>query len=192
VISAVGHEVDFTISDFVADLRAPTPSAAAELVAKSSADLIQKISQMDRLMKIGLDRKLKTLAQQMLGLSRRLVDPRKRLQDLTLRNDDLFTRLELAIRNRLTSRRQKLEPKALALRRSLELVIEKRKGRFQKLFSMLETLSPLKVVERGYAIVTKDQGVVKDASQVAPGDEIQIRIASGEITAIVQKTKKGS
>ncbi|MBX2987917.1 MAG: exodeoxyribonuclease VII large subunit [Bdellovibrionaceae bacterium] len=211
IISAVGHEIDFTISDFVADLRAPTPSAAAELVAKSSTELGARISQLERLLRVSLDRKLKTLAQALGGLHRQLVDPRKKLQDLALRNDDLFTRLELAMRNlikdrrhrvqmvrqcvgspeeKIRERRQKLQLKTVSLGKSLELLLEKRKARTQRLMSLLDSLSPLKVVERGYSIVSKGGEVVKSSSQVKVGDEIRIRLADGGMVAQVTATER--
>lgn len=210
VISAVGHEIDFTISDFVADLRAPTPSAAAELVAKSSAELVTRIQNMNRLLGVALDRKLKTIGHQLAGLQKRLVDPRKRLQDLMLRNDDLLTRMELAMRNLLQKRcykvelatqklgqparlierqRQLMNLATLKLRKAAEAVVEKQKSRSQRLMALLDSLSPLKVVERGYSIVTKGNAVVKSAAQVQPGDEIDIRLAEGGLTATVVAVK---
>lgn len=210
VISAVGHEIDFTISDFVADLRAPTPSAAAELVARSSAELAHKITQLHRLLAVALDRQFKTVGHRLRGLEKRLIDPRKRLQDLTLRNDDLLTRLELAARNLLHKRRHRVELLAhkmgeptrlidrkrqaltmssLKLRKAMERALEKNKARSQKLMALLDSLSPLKVVERGYSIVTKDKAVVKSSAQVKPGDEIEIRLAEGGLTATVLTVK---
>lgn len=191
VISAVGHEIDFTISDFVSDLRAPTPSAAAELVAKSSAEILDRIRQMDRLFKLSFDRHLKSLLQNVTGLSKRLIDPRKRLQDLTLRNDELLTRLELATTNRLSKHRQKLEPKQSLLEKGLQLFLQKRRARVERLQAMLDSMSPLKVVERGYAIVTQEQQVVKSADQVDVGSELRIRLAEGELIVSVKAKMKG-
>lgn len=96
VISAVGHEVDFTICDFVADLRAPTPSAAAELVAKSSYDLNQRIQQLERSLIAGQNKILKMKSQSLVLNTKRMMDPQKKLQDYAFRNDELLTRLENA------------------------------------------------------------------------------------------------
>lgn len=189
VISAVGHEIDFTIADFVADLRAPTPSAAAELVAKSTSELSNKISQLHRLLAVALDRKMKTLQQRWLGGSRRLVDPRKRLQDLALRNDDLTTRLELAARKIFSDRRHKAQLLHARLGRPMQVLFERKKSQAVRLMSVLDSLSPLKVVERGYSIVTKLDEVIKSYHQVRAGDVIQIRLAEGEISASVLVTK---
>ena len=207
VISAVGHEIDFTIADFVADLRAPTPSAAAELVAKSSIELGQKLSSFNRMLNLAMAKQLKMLSQRLHHFSVRLVDPKKKLEDLRLRNDDLLNRLEMAVENRLRSLRSKIELNEARLGNPHDLVLEKRKEvqhlsqrlaqivsrqverkqmRFVKLTSVLDSLSPLKVVERGYSIVTKNAEVIKSSQQVEVGDQVQIKLAEGELTATVQ------
>ena len=207
VISAVGHEIDFTIADFVADLRAPTPSAAAELVAKSSIELGQKLSSFNRMLNLAMAKQLKMLSQRLQHFSVRLVDPKKKLEDLRLRNDDLLNRLEMAVENRLRSLRSRIELNEARLGNPHDLVLEKRKEiqhlsqrlaqivsrqverkqmRFAKLTSVLDSLSPLKVVERGYSIVTKNAEVVKTSQQVEVGDQLQIKLAEGELTATVQ------
>lgn len=210
VISAVGHEIDFTIADFVADLRAPTPSAAAELVAKSAADLCVRVEQMRRLLGVSLDRKLKTVGHQLHGLQKRLIDPRKRLQDLALRNDDLLTRLDLAARNliakrrhrvelgrqrlgspleRLKQRRQRIELRRMSLLKSIELLLQRCAARAGGLAGKLDSLSPLKVLDRGYSIVKKGDAVVSSSSQLKTGDSLSIRFGEGEATAKVESVK---
>lgn len=210
VISAVGHEIDFTIADFVADLRAPTPSAAAELVAKSSGELVNKVSSQERMLKISYDRKMKTLRERMLGLSKRLIDPKRRLQDLALRNDDLLNRLEFAIGKRLKDKTHRVElltqklgtPEDLIaeIRKDLQYLksrtekallfsLEKKQSRVQRMMSVLDSLSPLRVVDRGYSIVTKKSEVIKSSSQVKEGDILDIRLAEGSITAVVDSVK---
>ncbi|WP_413291958.1 exodeoxyribonuclease VII large subunit [Bdellovibrio sp. HCB185ZH] len=211
VISAVGHEIDFTIADFVADLRAPTPSAAAELVAKSSSELVNKVTSLERMLKLSFDRKMKFLREKSLGLSKRLVDPKRRLEDLELRNDDLLTRLELAV-NRLISQkshrvelmtqklgtpqnhidRRKKELTFLQARseKALMFALERKKSRMDRMMAMLDSMSPLRVVDRGYSIVTKDSKVIKSASQVNVGDSIDIRLAQGSLTATVSGVKE--
>lgn len=210
VISAVGHEIDFTIADFVADLRAPTPSAAAELVAKSSSELSNRILSLNRLLRVALDRKVKTIGQQLHGLGRRLIDPRKRLHDLAIRNDDLMTRLELASKNLFKTRRhrveilrgrlgnpsealhrrhQKLDLRTQALRNAMERLLDRNKLRLGKKATALDSLSPLKVVERGYSIVTKDGDVVKSSKQLKKNDQVNLRLAEGEAVASIVSVK---
>ncbi|MFS4458769.1 exodeoxyribonuclease VII large subunit [Bdellovibrio sp. HCB2-146] len=210
VISAVGHEIDFTIADFVADLRAPTPSAAAELVAKSSGELVNKVKSAERLLYVSFEKRMKLLHHMITGLSKRLVDPKRRLQDLQLRNDDLLTRLELSM-NRLVSVRQhrvemlehklgspqdlieerKKDLKFLQARaeKSLMFSLEKKKASMSRVMAVLDSLSPLKVVDRGYSIVTKNKEVIKSASQVKKGDVLDIQLAEGSLTAVVETTK---
>lgn len=192
VISAVGHEIDFTISDFVADLRAPTPSAAAELVAKSSAEISDRLRQMERMLRLSWERQWRSWSQNLRALRQQLVDPRKKLQDLILRNDDLLGRLELAWSHRLSKQRQKLAPLPKDLHRALFALIERRRMKLERAGGMLDSLSPLKVVDRGYAIVRKKAEVIRSQDQVSPGDVLEIRLAEGELEVVVKETKKGS
>ena len=206
VISAVGHEIDFTIADFVADLRAPTPSAAAELVAKSSGEIENKLKGLDRLLALSMDKMMRGLFDRCLGLSRRLVDPQKKLQDLALRNDDLMNRLEFALSRRfqglrhrveilnqklgrpdqkLIQKRQRMMMLDLRLEQNQRKLLERRKLKIERLMAMLDGLSPLRVVDRGYSIVTLKDSVVKDSGQVSIGDELKIRLAHGELKASV-------
>lgn len=210
-ISAVGHEIDFTIADFVADLRAPTPSAAAELVAKSSQELTTKLQQVERLLKLNMQKHLKTLEQKWQLLTKGLVDPQKKLQDLILRNDDLVERLQMATERALSERRYKLQilekrmgsPEALIQRKVKELeyltqrmnkgvvvFIERKKALWSKWCSVLDSMSPLKVVERGYSIVKKDHEVIKSADQVKTGDHVQITLAHGQLEARIENVIK--
>ncbi|XGC81018.1 exodeoxyribonuclease VII large subunit [Bdellovibrio bacteriovorus] len=210
IISAVGHEIDFTIADFVADLRAPTPSAAAELVAKSSSELCAKINNFERLLLFSLEKKMKLLHQRILGLSKGLVDPQRRLQDLSLRNDDLLNRLEFALRRLFSVRHHKVELLTEKLGTPEDLIDEKRKdleflmaradkalvhsldrkrSSLSRYMAILDSLSPLKVVDRGYSIVTKDSEVIKSGGQVKKGDLIDIRLAEGSLTAVVDSVK---
>lgn len=213
IISAVGHEIDFTIADFVADLRAPTPSAAAELVAKSSGELAQKVAAQDRMLKITFERKIRFLFEKLQGLSKRLVDPKRRLQDLELRNDDLLDRLEMGMDRLLSENRHKLEmlrqrlgsPQDHIDRKKKDLVyltgrsekallrgVERKQAQLSKAMGLLDSLSPLKVVERGYSLVTKNKEVIKSSAQVKKGDVLDIRLAQGSLTAVVDGVKEAS
>lgn len=210
-ISAVGHEIDFTIADFVADLRAPTPSAAAELVAKSSQELTTKLQQAERLLKLNMQKHLKALEQKWQLLTKGLVDPQKKLQDLILRNDDLVERLQMATDRMLSERRYKLKildermgsPQELIQRKVKELEyltqrmkkgmvvsVERKKALWNRWCSVLDSLSPLKVVERGYSIVKKDNEVIKNSDQVKTGDLLQVTLAHGRVDARVEKVIK--
>lgn len=210
IISAVGHEVDFTIADFVADVRAPTPSAAAELVVKSSAELVQHLQQLKRLLVLGLSRKLSGQRQLLRQLQLRLRDPRRALQDSRLRNDELNLRLSLALENylnrlrdRVDLQKHRLKSPESVLRRfrdrvswrtqqletSLSRALEQRRSRWARMSAQLEALSPLKVLERGYSVVFHQGRAVKEARELSVGSEVQIRVWSGEFLARVTETK---
>jgi exodeoxyribonuclease VII large subunit len=213
VISAVGHETDFTIIDFVADLRAPTPSAAAELVIRSR----QEIEEQSETLRQRLGRAMRyrlLMARQVLnelshhGAFARMTDLLGRRQQ---RVDDLVFRLEKAERRiieqqrrrwelaasvvrhydvprRLAAMRQQLESRYAALGAAFRTVLLQRRSRLERLAGSLEALSPLAILERGYALVFDSSGnLVKDSSAVKVGDEVKARLARGEMTATVKK-----
>jgi exodeoxyribonuclease VII large subunit len=161
VVSAVGHEIDFTISDFVSDLRAPTPSAAAEIVTGNWVDAGRQMVQLrDRLLSVIL-RDLHQKKQLLSHIAARVVNPKDRLREQAQRLDELFLRLERAIRVRL----------------------EKRRAVVEQLMGKLDALSPLRVLERGYSIVRDAQNqerVVKSVQHIVPGQELQITFADGK------------
>ncbi len=211
VISAVGHEIDFTICDFVSDLRAPTPSAAAELVAKSHQEIQQKIEQQIRFLILAWSQKFSNLDTKAKNLSRLLVDPKRKLQDLILRNDDLFDRLSLAIQNYLKDKNHQISLAKGKLKSPMECVSEKKssldflflqlaqayKNNFQKqtynlhhFMNILNTLSPLRVVDRGYSIVMKENQVVRSYAQLNPEDELTVTLAEGQAWVKVQNISK--
>lgn len=211
IISAVGHEIDFTISDFVSDLRAPTPSAAAELVAKSVTELSGKVRSLERMLILSFEKQKKLLREKLSGLSKRLVDPKKRLQDLSLRNDDLLNRLEFALSRSLKEKGHRVEllteklgsPQRLIDKKKKDLEhlkarsekamafsMEKKNARLIRLMALLDSMSPLKVVERGYSIVTKKNEVIKSAAQVHKGDLVDIRLSQGSLSAVIESVKE--
>jgi exodeoxyribonuclease VII large subunit len=202
VISAVGHEVDFTICDFVADLRAPTPSAAAELVTKSADELTQKVISYQKMLLVTIDRLIKTSRQKFIGLNYRLVDPKRKIQDFVLKNDDLQSRLVNAVhrllvrkKDNLTLSTQKLgTPEAIVknktaklqmlevkLRNLTEKTVEFKRSRLYQKMAVLDSLSPLKVVDRGYSLVQSAEGqLIKSTNQLNENDLLDIRFAQGK------------
>ena len=207
VISAVGHEIDFTIADFVADVRAPTPSAAAELVIKSAEEVMNKVSNLRRLLCFAMDRSLKSFKQKLVTINHRLVDPQRRIQDLIQRNDDLRDRLLLANQNFLQRRRERvillsqklgtpepilqkkrssLEAHQLRLKMLSDKLITQKRFRLERIMGKLDSLSPLKVVDRGYSLITNSEGqLVKSVTQVKKDDQITLQVTDGKIQAIV-------
>lgn len=208
VISAVGHEIDFTIADFVADLRAPTPSAAAELVAKSSGEVTSRLDHLFRMMCLSIEKQNKSLLQTIEGLQKRLVDPKRKLQDLTLRNDDLLNRLQFAVgrifaekkhrvsllkqkmgtpQEKVSHKRQQVDLLTLKFKNQIQSQLELKKSSWSRMTGMLDSLSPLKVVERGYSLVTKNKQLIKSSHQVEVKELLQIQFAEGQIEVRVEK-----
>lgn len=207
VISAVGHEIDFTISDFVADLRAPTPSAAAELVCKNAAELQERITlQQNRLLRC-FQHSIQIFRHRVVGSAKRLVDPKRRLQDLTMRCDELTQRLEMGVSRFIERRRQtlqlaastlpspqdtieRLEQDVAMLRTRLEghlwRRLEAQQALWRRLSSLLDAVSPLKVLERGYSITRKNGAVVRAADQLTKGDQVEIALNRGKATAKIE------
>ena len=209
-ISAVGHEIDFTIADFVADLRAPTPSAAAELVIKSTAELHQRLNSLQAQMGQCMNHRLVVLTRQIANLQRHLIDPKRRLADLSQRCDELQSRFVLAIsrdlerraqglevlRHRLRSPgehiealRQQMGEYSLRLRSRMLLHLERCHAKFIQAAAILDNLSPLKVLDRGYAIATSKGEVVRDPARVRVGDELKVQVARGEIMTEVREIR---
>ena len=214
VISAVGHETDFTIVDFVADLRAPTPSAAAELVIRSRVEVETQADAVRERLVRAMERRLLQARHALMeraqdGAFARMMDLiRQRQQKL----DDLTYRLERGERQSLELMRRKWETFAAAVRHydlrrvlagirgeleagtaamaaAMRNQLLQKKVRMERMGRALETLSPLAILERGYALVFDGAGqLVKDAALVKAGDEIRARVARGEIAATVNKT----
>ncbi|MCX8073801.1 MAG: exodeoxyribonuclease VII large subunit [Candidatus Binatia bacterium] len=169
VVSAVGHEIDITIADLAADVRAPTPTAAATLVVPELKELANRIEHQRRLLVSAFSRVLQLYRQRLDQLAHRLRDPRHTVENLRLRLDELAERAELAITRRTERERQRL--RALADR--------------------LSALSPLGVLNRGYAIVKKLPAgtIVRDAASLTAGDAVQIQFARGRTHALVRETE---
>ena len=214
IISGVGHEIDFTIADFVADQRAPTPSAAAELVSPDMQALQQRVQQLKLQLWRFQQRQLQSAYQQVQQLSQRLNQqrPTQKLQQKAQRLDELDLRLNAAIQRRLQQQHLRLthlqtrlqqrspqrhlqqqhaqlERLQTRLQRALQQRMDKAHSRFVLQVSKLKTLSPLATLERGYSITQNAQGhVITQAAQVSVGDTLITRVAQGQIESVVTKT----
>jgi len=213
VISAIGHETDFTIADFVADLRAPTPSAAAELVICTREQLFEQLDVFEhklsqsvryriamasrRLHQQGVERAAAVLHRNIGRLQQRTDELEYRLREHTgmaagirrLRLEELFARLRsLDLRLRIAAARRRLDTADAAMMQLARLRLTRAYGRLDPLMAHLTQLSPLKILERGYALVTNEAGqIVKEPSNAPAGSEIGVRLARGEIAARVIK-----
>jgi exodeoxyribonuclease VII large subunit len=190
VISAVGHEVDFTICDFVADLRAPTPSAAAEIVIKSKADLVDRVEQLEgrlvAVMKFRLSGLHRFLASKV-G-SRGFVVAEARIRRMTQRVDDLAFRLEQLGRSGtlIRTRAHRIEICEQRLSGAIQQRLRKWHQAFAGLAHTLDALSPLAVLERGYAIcLTPDGKVIRSADAVEVDQTVRVKLHQGSLSARV-------
>ena len=215
VISAVGHETDFTIADFVADLRAPTPSAAAEIVIQSKQELEERVAGLGQRLGRAARYRLLMARQELTELAQhgafarmmQLIQRRQqRLDELVFGLQQGFTadlveqrrKLEVAtarlrtfdLRRVLGGMRREIEAGTAALAAAARAFLMARRAAAEKLGARLEELSPVKILDRGYALVFDASGaLIKDAGQVKAGDEITARVARGTIAATVKKRK---
>lgn len=214
VISAVGHETDFTIADFVADVRAPTPSAGAELVVPQKRDLERLIEVLAERMARGIDRLLARNWEQTMGALGRVKDPRRRTEELRLRLDEYWGRLAAAVLR--TSREngertqrvlrlllaqdpaheiQSLRDSLMQLDKSLgvniEALLDSRHTGWEKEVARLDAMSPLAILNRGYSITRRLPGnqILRDVDGVEMKEQVAVRLHRGELTCRVEEKK---
>jgi exodeoxyribonuclease VII large subunit len=214
VISAVGHETDVTIADFVADLRAPTPSAAAEMVvctreelfdriaaarAKAAQALRYRIAMLERrLRQQGIDRALGVLHRR-IGRGLQQIDEqeyrmRERVRgaiesrERARRNLEARVR-EFDVRPRLAADRRRMEAARSSALQVMRARLDRRRGALDQLAAKLSQLSPLRVLERGYAIVSNQAGIVTDAASAPPDSQVHVRLHRGALDAVVLPVK---
>jgi exodeoxyribonuclease VII large subunit len=213
IVTGIGHEVDFTIADFVADVRAPTPSGAAELAVPDSTEWLRNVMRLAGRLTVALSRKLKTQQDRASWLARRLqqLHPGVELRQRAQRLDDLEQRLIRVLRADLSARQRTLVQLAAELRQhspalrvanarrrldsarsSIEAITRARLEQFGKRIAIaartLDAVSPLATLERGYAIVTDSKGtVVTNAQDVRVGQLIDARLTQGSIRARVER-----
>lgn len=193
IVSAIGHEIDFTIADFVADLRAPTPSAAAEMIIKSKLELMRRIEdQRHRLFQSIL--KFITLnIQKISNFKHRLVDPRKRLSDLKIRLDDFSTRLKNSYLTTLKHKKERLDRLQPAITNAVKICFMELKRTFERLVVKLDSLSPLSVLARGFSIVTsrKNGVVLSSVDKVKIGETVDVKMSDGSLSCeVIDKGSK--
>ena len=212
----MGHETDFTIADFVADLRAATPSAAAELVISARQHLEEQIGSLARRLEHGIRYRLMLKRQrfQELGEHRAMVRVTDAIRRREQRLDEWSTRLLASETNLLRGYRRRLDLAAIRFRhhdlrrlfqgmqkslqsidahlpRAMRSVLFGRRARWEQLAARLDSLSPLKILERGYAVVFDPSGKpLVDSAQVVAGDELKVRLARGSLDAQVLRMSK--
>ncbi len=213
VVSAVGHEIDFTIADFVADQRAPTPSAAAELLSPDRGELQQQLLRLRSRLHQSIERQLTRARERLHWQQKQLQHPGKRLQDIAQRLDELEQRLKTACSHQLRHKRAELNELAARLRHrtptyriqttltkcatvrnnlysAMHHQLENNRQRLLMQIRQLDAVSPLAVLGRGYAIVqtVPDGIIVRNSRSVAAGEQIEAKLESGRIRCRIQET----
>jgi exodeoxyribonuclease VII large subunit len=211
VVSAVGHQMDFTIADFVADVRVPTPTAAAQVVVPDRSELGATVAGHARALRAALLREITEGLAAVRDLRRRLGDPRRHVRDRRLHVDQLWRRAargvaertyraeadmqrlalhltQAAPRRQLGHLRERVGAARVRLALGMAATVEQLRGRSGRAAAKLESLSPLAVLDRGYAIVWRetDGALVRDADHLRMGERIQVRFARGTAWARVE------
>lgn len=215
VVSAVGHETDFTISDFVADLRAPTPSVAAELIVPVKEDLLRRVAEKKDALKVTIVQRIRFLREQTVQLSRRfvrLIHQGKQLTDYRLRIDDAFGRILRGLSRQLTENKNQtsimherlcrcspqitlhslnmlLEHHHQTLVSAMHFVSVSKKTSFRTAVAKLNALNPLEVLERGYSMTRTlpDYAVVKDVLHVNVGQHVEVTLSRGAMVCRIER-----
>ncbi len=215
VVSAVGHEIDFTIADFVADLRAPTPSAAAELVVTEREAIVSEIAQLRESLARSVETSLTRLEHRLrlaassygfrlpedmlVQCEQRLDDTRermielqeRRLEDSGIRTDTARARLSAARPDKLiASLLDKLSSTGRLLAERAGAALARREAALAELAAKLDSLSPLAVLARGYSIAYGADGILTDTKGVTAGDEIKVRLSRGSLVCAVEKVEE--
>lgn len=214
VISAVGHEIDYTIADFVADLRAPTPSAAAEMVVKNKEDVQRHIATLYSRLLFAKQTFLDKKKEKMLALSRRIFSPERDINRYIQRLDDIDVRMNASIQRLLKDRRyqvetmfnsihsnspaqnlllkrHKLESHTTSILKNISQIIVGKTSSFHIAAARLDSLSPLAILSRGYSITSKlpSLAIVKSYREVQRGDKVSVRLHEGNLTCVVEESE---
>jgi len=193
VISAVGHEIDFTISDFVADLRAPTPSAAAELVVGRKDAFTERLDVLREALATRLRESVLRARHRLTTAGQSYVfrEPRNLVRQHMQRLDSVELRMGHAMSGQLVQGRQRLTNAGTALQHVAGMRKERTRAQLDRLSSQLRMLSPLAVLERGYSMTTDAQGhVIQNVEEVKKGDRLTTRLGKGAVVSVADEIQE--
>lgn len=212
IVSAVGHETDFTIADFVADVRAATPTAAAELLSPDRNQLIRQIEQQEKQLVRRMSRILEQSQQQLDFMTKRIRHPKERIEQQQNQLEQLKRRLQQSMQRKILEQqtqttnlahrlernspargidqdRQKLKDIDARLARALSNTLTNKQTAFARIVDKLNLVSPLNTLARGYAIASKDKQVIRSVKEVKNGDAISVRVQDGVISCDVTSSQ---
>ncbi|WOD06324.1 exodeoxyribonuclease VII large subunit [Marinomonas sp. GJ51-6] len=213
IVSAVGHETDFTITDFVADVRAATPTAAAELLIPDRNQLIRQIEQQEKQLTRRMSRILEQCQQQLDFTTKRIRHPKERIEQQQSQLNQLMHRLQQNIQRkvseqhiqtnnlahrlernsparRISQERQALNNIDTRLAHALRNNLTNKQTAFARIIDKLNLVSPLNTLSRGYAIASKDKQVIRSIEEVEKGDALTVRVQDGEILCEVSEGRE--
>ena len=188
IISAVGHEVDFTIADFVADLRAPTPTGAAEMAVPQKNEVISLINQINIRLNKALINKININKKHLEEIKKHYIftNPISIYQAKEMNYDSILERLKYSLTNLIHVKEKNYQRVTSSIiLQNPEILFDKKKNKYLNILSKLETLSPLKTLQRGYSITKKDNKVITSIKNIKKGDNIKIEFNDGNINAKV-------
>ena len=188
IISAVGHEVDFTIADFVADLRAPTPTGAAEMAVPQRNEVISLINQINIRLNKALINKININKKHLEEIKKHYIftNPISIYQAKEMSFDAILERLKYSLTNLIHIKEKNYQKVTSSIvLQNPEILFDKKKNKYINILSKLETLSPLKTLQRGYSITKKDNKVITSIKNIKKGDNIKIEFNDGNINAKV-------
>ncbi len=217
IVSAVGHEIDFTSADFVADLRAPTPSAAAELTVPVLSETLKDVRSLTEELISVISRKIDVYR----DFLNRMMDrrffhqPKEIFSPQTQRLDDLHSRMMRSLGQGLTIHQQRLKDRRHRLiqaspkykiqhysekleglrnraAQNIQTLVRFRRGHFEGILKNMNAVNPLAILERGYSICSKDKKSIKSSAGINPGDKVEVRLSHGSLDCTVNKIVKGN
>ena len=194
IISSVGHETDFTISDFVSDLRAPTPSGGAEIAVPDQLELMSYITRLNESSKVSLNRLLKRKADKLNNITSSILfwDPQRLLENKSRRLDHMMDKLALLHPgNQLKQSKNDLEKQTRRLRDYYQRILESKKNRYILDLSKLELVNPLSIMKKGYSVSRVGNKVIKSIKDVTTNDILNVEVNDGIIETKVVTIKKG-